>query len=87
MLKHPYKFLPVATAAGLPTEVSTGWTGDFRIKQGAELYLNPFRAGHRFFGVAAFDVLQGPTELEEVKSRNLLRSLREAKDSYIRRNF
>jgi hypothetical protein len=87
MLRHPDKYLPVTTAAGFPAEVSTDWSGDFRIKRGAELYLNPFHLGPRFFRVAVMDVIHGPTEVEEVTGRDLLKSLLEAKDSYIRLYF
>ena len=84
MLKNPDKFLPVAATAGLSTQVSTTWNGDFRVRQGDELYLNPYHGGHRFFRVAASEVFQGSVELEAVRSRELLKNLLEAKNSYIR---
>jgi hypothetical protein len=83
MLKHPDKFLPVTTASGLTAEVSTGWNGDFRVRQGEEIYINPFLKGHTFFRVAVTD----PAKLEEVKSQELLKSLRAVKDSYIKVYF
>jgi hypothetical protein len=83
MLKHPDKFLPVTIHSGLTVEVSTGWNGDFRVKHGEKLYLNPFHEGHRFFRVAVGEVLQKPAEIEEVTSQKRLESLLEAKNSYI----
>lgn len=62
MLKRSDTFLPVTIAAGLPTEVSTSWNGDFRVKQAGELYLNPFHEGHRFFRITKLDVLDGPVQ-------------------------
>ena len=85
MLKQPDRFLPVTTSSGFQALVSSGFNGDFGIKdvQTGELYLNFCATGLAFMRVTESDVFYGPRKLERVGDKGLIRRLREAKFRYV----
>jgi hypothetical protein len=85
MLKHPDKFLPVTTSRGFQALVSSGFNGDFRIKDTStgELYFNFFASGLTFLRLIESDVTYGSRSFEKIEDRELIRTLREAKYGYV----
>jgi hypothetical protein len=85
MLKRPNKHLPVTTNSGLQALVSSGFSGDFRIKDilTGDLYLNSFATGLTFQRVTEQDVIRGPRRFERVEDKVLIGTLRETKYRYV----
>jgi len=85
MLTQPDKFLPVTADPSFLMLVSSGFNGDFRVKDlsTGELYLNFFSLGQSFFRASETDVPSGAMRLELVEDQEFVKKLIRAKYAYV----
>jgi hypothetical protein len=85
MLKHPDTFLPVTTDSGFEALVSSGFNGDFRLKDlsNGDLYVNFVAMGQSFFRIAQSDVVHGTSAIELVEDKAKIKNLSRAKYKYV----
>jgi hypothetical protein len=89
MLKQPDMFLPITTEAGFQAQVSSGFNGDFRVKDVStgEIYVNFFTSGQTFLRVVKMDILGSSASFEQVEDKKQIKNLMKAKYAYVDRYF